>query len=156
MNRLRRWKFKAVGLYLRLYWRIFRPFSVGVRAILINDQGKILLLKHSYGQFWYLPGGGVDKDETLTAALSRELGEELNLQYKDAPVLLGTYSNHFEGKNDFVSIFVIRNFTLKPEQNLEISHWQFFDLDKLPEKISPGTRKRIAEFKGEKVIDYIW
>jgi|AntRauTorckE6833_2_1112554.scaffolds.fasta_scaffold18263_3 ADP-ribose pyrophosphatase YjhB (NUDIX family) len=156
MNRWQRCKFKVVGLYLKLYWRIFQPFSVGVRAILINDQEQILLLKHSYGESWYLPGGGVDKGETLTGALARELAEELNLHYKDAPVLLGTYSNHFEGKNDFVSIFVIRNFTLKPQRNLEISHWQFFDPHQLPKKISPGTKKRIAEFKNEKTIDYLW
>ena len=141
---------------MRLHWRIFKPFSVGVRAIILNDKGQVLLIKHTYTDLWYLPGGGVNKKEHLLDALKREMDEELRLKIKDAPTLLGTYANFFESKSDFVSIFVIQGFEMNPEKNLEIENWQFFDTDKIPETTSPGSKKRIQEHLGNKAIDFIW
>ncbi len=54
------------------------------RAILIDDQGRLLLIKRSKpGQesYWTTPGGGVqDSDRSIEAALYRELSEELGAQ----------------------------------------------------------------------------
>ena len=45
------------------YWKIFKPTTVGVRILLIKE-GKIILVKHTYQDCWYIPGGGVKKRET--------------------------------------------------------------------------------------------
>ncbi len=148
--------FKPIGFLLKLYWRIVKPFTIGVRALIINKNGEVLLVKHTYSDLWYCPGGGVDKGEHLIDAIKRELKEELDLIVKDSPVLLGTYSNFFEHKNDFVSIFIIKEFELDPKQNLEIETWAFFAPDKIPETTSIGTKKRIAEYFKNKEINYIW
>ena len=51
------------------------------RAILIDDQNRLVLIKRiKPGQdpYWTAPGGGVDEsDESVVAALYRELAEEL-------------------------------------------------------------------------------
>lgn len=148
--------FKLIGRLIKLHWRIFKPFSVGARAIVLNDENKVLLIKHTYTDLWYLPGGGVNKKEHLLDALQREMYEELKLSIKDEPTLLGTYSNFFESKSDFVSIFVIKDFEMRPQKNLEIENWQFFDTDELPQTTSPGSKKRIQEYLGNKKIDFIW
>lgn len=133
-----------------------RPFTIGVRALVIDDKGQVLLVKHTYCDLWYLPGGGVNKREALIPAIKRELKEELNLDVKDKPSLLATYSNFFGYKSDFVSIFIIKEFDLAPEQNLEIEDWAFFDPKDIPSTTSKGTKKRLAEYFNHQEIDYIW
>lgn len=148
--------FKIRGRLIRLYWKLFKPFSIGVRALILNEKEQVLLVKHTYTDLWYLPGGGVNKNEHLLDALKREMYEELKLEIKEPPVLLGTYSNFYESKSDYVSIFVIKQFEMKPVQNLEIETWQFFDCDKIPPTTSRGSKKRIQEYLGTKDIDFIW
>ncbi|MDQ0343857.1 8-oxo-dGTP pyrophosphatase MutT (NUDIX family) [Lederbergia wuyishanensis] len=43
---------------------------------MIQDE-KVLLVKHTYQNHWYLPGGGVEKSETLERAIRRECKEEI-------------------------------------------------------------------------------
>jgi len=59
----------------------------GVNAIIINGQGKILILKRSFAEkycagFWDLPGGRVESSETLRQAAIREVKEESGLRTK--------------------------------------------------------------------------
>lgn len=49
--------------------------TLGARAIVINDDNKILLVKHTYQPHWYIPGGGVKKGESTKSAILRELNE---------------------------------------------------------------------------------
>jgi len=58
------------------------------RAILIDDDGRLVLIKRTKpGQapYWTAPGGGVDaSDESVEAALHRELAEELGAEASGA------------------------------------------------------------------------
>lgn len=66
-------------------------YRFGVHAIIVNEQGQILMLKRTYGnKGWSLPGGGVDPGETIHQALTRECREELGLDIYDV-VLTGFY-----------------------------------------------------------------
>ena len=129
---------------LRLY--ITRPITIGVRLILTNDQ-TILLVKHTYQQRWYLPGGGVKKAETLEQAARREMAEEVGARLGQLR-LFGVYTNFYEYKNDHVIVFSCDDFTLTGEtdQKHEIENSGFFDLDNLPADLSPGSKRRIQEY----------
>ncbi len=60
--------------------------SVGVGAVVLDDGGQILLVKHVpkagdfWGGQWMVPGGGLEVGETLEEGIAREVEEETNLK----------------------------------------------------------------------------
>ncbi|MBU76973.1 MAG: NUDIX hydrolase [Pseudoalteromonadaceae bacterium] len=66
-------------------------YRLSSHAVITNNQGQVLLLKANYGQkSWGLPGGALDKGETIHQALLRECQEELNSEI-DIAYLSGVY-----------------------------------------------------------------
>ena len=53
-----------------------KKFYVGIKSCILKDN-KILLLEKSGGNFWEVPGGRIDNDETIEETLRRELREEV-------------------------------------------------------------------------------
>lgn len=148
-----RFLFNAVNMSRRFYWWAMRPATRGVRAILVNPDGKILLLRHGYSEGWYLPGGANKRGETDEASLHRELREELGItQFADV-TKLGEYLNQYEYKNDTITVFVIKTFVLAPRRHFEVERWGFFDPSNLPDDTSPGTRRRIEEWRSDSLIE---
>ena len=131
---------------LRVYWRIFKPITLGVRAVVVNDKNEILLVKHTYQNNWFLPGGGVDKGETFEQAIKRELIEETGYE-ANMMELFGVYQNTYEGKRDNIVVFVCKNGKfIESSPSPEIEKYEFFSADKLPENTAKGMKKRIEEF----------
>lgn len=54
-------------------------FRVSMKALIINDDGDILVVKESGRDWWDLPGGGMDHGESIKDAIRRELYEEVSL-----------------------------------------------------------------------------
>lgn len=136
----------------RLRWKIFKPTTIGVRVILIKDN-KVLLVKHTYHESWYLPGGRVNKGETLEQGIRREVQEELGTELNEL-ALHGVYNSFSEYKNDHIAIFYCREFSLSGKTDSEIEQYELFDLSHLPDKISPATKRRIEEFAAGKTGNY--
>ena len=126
-----------------LYWKIFKPTTVGVRILLI-EEGKVVLVKHTYQDRWYLPGGGVRKRETVEEAVKREVHEELGSEIRSME-LFGVYSNFFEGKNDHIAVFLTDDFSIGKAGSSEIEKVKTFPINGLPSNTSPGSRRRIEE-----------
>ncbi|WP_148714492.1 NUDIX hydrolase [Chitinolyticbacter meiyuanensis] len=58
-------------------------FRLSCHAVITDDQGRVLLLKSTYGtQGWGLPGGALDPAETIHEALLRECYEELGVEIR--------------------------------------------------------------------------
>src|SRR5262245_43158101 len=51
-----------------------------VTIVIFDDQGRILLVQHTPGGNWYLPGGSIEPHETPADAAVREIWEETGLQ----------------------------------------------------------------------------
>jgi ADP-ribose pyrophosphatase YjhB (NUDIX family) len=135
---------------LHLYWRFARAMTLGVRALVIDRQGRVFLVKHSYVSGWHLPGGGVEAGETLTQALARELREEGNIELDATPPLHGIFFNDRDSRRDHVALFVVRDFhqSAAPVPDHEIIAHGFFAVAELPNDTTAATRARIIEVLG--------
>ena len=129
------------------YWRLVRGLTLGVRAVVLDADGKVFLIHHTYVSGWQLPGGGVEVEETMLEALERELMEEGRIELLAEPALHGVFNNSHVSIRDHVIIYVVRQFRQDrmPEPNREISACGFFPVDALPPDTTEGTRRRIAE-----------
>lgn len=140
----------------RLYWWVVRPQTHGIRAIVLNEQGEILLVKHKYGEGWFLPGGKMKNNESPEDGLKRELNEELGITSPVIDRILGVYTNIQEYKKDTIIVYVVKSFTIKEKSHFEIQSKNFFSLKNLPGEISPGTKRRVLEYLGQKQITTDW
>ncbi|HMA70357.1 MAG TPA: NUDIX domain-containing protein [Xanthobacteraceae bacterium] len=133
--------------FVHLYWRLSRGLTLGVRGLVIDGQGCVFLVKHTYMRGWHLPGGGVEPGETVRDALARELKEEGNIELLDTPSPFSVYFQPTVSRRDHVVLFVVRHFRqpAPPVPDHEIMAHGFFPRDALPEDTSAATRARIAE-----------
>lgn len=145
----------------QVYWKVFEPTILGVRALIV-DQNQIMLVQHTYTKGWYLPGGRVDRGETIYTAVCREVSEECGLKVKRAR-LSAIYSNINMNPNDHIALFCIDDF--ETEENsalntqmhkLEIAAVEFFPLNNLPSNITPGTMRRIEEYNRQAFDNEYW
>jgi len=144
---LRKMSEPALRRIFHLYWRFARGMTLGVRAVVLDRDNRVFLVKHSYVSGWHLPGGGVEVGETFGDALRRELVEEGRIEVLGEPALHGLFLNSHVSRRDHVAVYLIRNFSQDrlPEANHEIIACGFFDANTLPAETTQGTRLRIAE-----------
>jgi ADP-ribose pyrophosphatase YjhB (NUDIX family) len=137
----------ALRRVFHLYWRFARGMTLGVRAVVLDRENRVFLVKHSYVTGWHLPGGGVEVGETFRDALRRELAEEGRIEFSGEPVLHGLFFNSHVSRRDHVAVYLIRDFRQDrlPEPNREITACGFFEASALPAETTEGTRLRIAE-----------
>jgi ADP-ribose pyrophosphatase YjhB (NUDIX family) len=137
----------ALRRLFHLYWRFARGMTLGARAVVVDAEGRVFLIKHSYVSGWHLPGGGVEVGETVRDALERELMEEGRIELQGEPVLHGVFLNSHVSRRDHVAVYVVRQFgqDCQPKPNMEIVDSGFFELSALPPETTKGTRLRIAE-----------
>ena len=138
--------------------RFQRSMTLGVRGLVLDDRNRVLLVRHTYVSGFYLPGGGVEKGETLIEALKRELHEETNIQLDETPELFGLYFNRRFSIRDHVALYVVRSFRLTQPHapDREIAEAGFFALDALPADTTPATRARISEALEKAPISPYW
>ena len=132
---------------VHLYWRVARGMTLGVRAVVLDGDDRVFLVKHSYVSGWHLPGGGVETGETFGEALRRELAEEGRIELLGEPLLHGVFLNSHVSRRDHVAVYLVRHFRQDrlPEANREIVACGFFDTAALPDETTEGTRLRISE-----------
>ena len=129
------------------YSRFARGMTLGVRAVVLDGENRVFLVKHSYVSGWHLPGGGVETGETFLESLRRELIEEGRIEMTGEPTLHGLFFNRRVSPRDHVAVYIVRKYRQDrmPEPNREIVACGFFSLADLPPDTTRGTRQRIAE-----------
>jgi 8-oxo-dGTP pyrophosphatase MutT (NUDIX family) len=140
------------------YASLRRGMTLGVRAAVFDAEGRILLIRHGYVAGWHMPGGGVERGETMRVSLERELIEEAGVALTGPAALFGMYWNRRGSPRDHVGLYVCRQWRqdAPPPRNLEIVDSGFFAADALPEETTPATRRRLAEIAGEIEPSEMW
>jgi 8-oxo-dGTP pyrophosphatase MutT (NUDIX family) len=148
----------AIRRVLHAYWRYARGLTLGVRGLVLDAQGRVFLIKHSYVTGWHFPGGGVEPGEALATALARELAEEGNIELIGPAELFAIYWNRRIAWRDHVALYVVRSFrqSAPPQPNREIVAHGFFAPDALPDGTTASTRARLAEVLEGRSAAEIW
>lgn len=142
---------------MHLWFRWTRSMTLGVRGMVVDGEGRILLIRPSYTPGWILPGGGVERGETARGALARELKEEAAVTLKGEPNLFGFYSLEKDFRGDHVLLYVVREFEVGAfAPSMEISEARFFDRQTLPAEVTKGTRRRIEEVTNGQAPAAFW
>lgn len=143
---------------LHVYWRFSRGLTLGVRALVVDKDRRVFLVRHSYVRGWHLPGGGVEPGETVIDALIRELREEANIEPTAPPRLHNIFFNGRISRRDHVAVFVVADFRqiAAPAPDREIIAHGFFALDQLPNDTTASTRARIIEILGGAPVGEHW
>ena len=158
MQGLRRRLEPVLRRLFHLYWRFARGMTLGVRAVVLDNENRVFLVKHSYVSGWHLPGGGVETGETLREALTRELAEEGRIELAGEPALFGVYLNSHVSRRDHVALYLVRQFRQErlPKPNREIVECGFFEIQALPAETTKGTRLRISEVIQNRPPSFTW
>lgn len=128
------------------------PIPVGEAAI-IDDMGRILLIRRADNSLWAMPGGGLEVGETPVQGAVREAQEETGVTCE--PIgLIGVYDSRLCGTLSRHHLYQFL-FLCRPLPNVdiidppshvhEIKEMAWFAETDLPDDIDPGHRQRIPE-----------
>ena len=139
---------RRVGLLAKLTAQaLLAPVAYGACALIERD-GKVLLVRHSYMPGWLLPGGGVRRGEPAEHAIMRELKEEIGLVRSAPPELFWIYSRRTGWVTNVIVLYRLHDieFTFRP--NLEVREVLWADPASPPPQTPNSVRRRLGELLG--------
>ena len=136
-------------VWLALPWRVRRlfirishgTFTVSAAAVVVNAEGKVLVLRHLLrpADGWGLPGGFIDSGEQPEAAIRRELKEETGIELADLRLLVvRTLGRHIE------MLFAARSDDEARILSSEIDELGWYTLEELPDRL-PSDQLGVAK-----------
>jgi len=111
--------------------RILRPrFRMAVAALVFDENGRILLFKHTYRKLaWGIPAGGLEFREQPRDAVVREFFEETGITIEPLNLLQADSSPHFHHVS---LVYLCEIVAGEFRESHEISEIQYFDVENLP------------------------
>jgi 8-oxo-dGTP pyrophosphatase MutT (NUDIX family) len=136
-----------------------RPIIMcGANVVILDNSGKILLHHRVDNDSWDLPGGAMEIGESLEETAIREANEELGLACKRLKLfniysgekLYYKYPNGDEVYN-VTATYICKDFSGQiVVDESEGKDAKFFNINDIPERISPPVRMIIDDF----ILDY--
>lgn len=122
----------------------FKP--VGAAAVILDLQGRVLLVKHNYGRLnWELPGGAAEPHESAVDTVLREVREETGLRVQ-AERLAAVYYEPRIDMHHFLFVCRPLDAAAVPRADpAETTDCGFWPPDALPRPISDFTVRRIQD-----------
>lgn len=114
----------------------------GAAAIIVNENGQILLQSRADRDKWGLPGGCQELGERFQETVIREIKEETNLDVNEEDLELLDIVSGPTRRNDYpngdvvinnTALYCIKKYSGELKWNTESKEMRFFDLDNLPQ-----------------------
>jgi 8-oxo-dGTP diphosphatase len=130
----------------------WRGRLVGAAAVIVDEGGRVLLVRHSYGpENWELPGGASEPGETIVATALREVREETGLSVRPER-LTGIYYRADNDSHHFVFACTAGDGAAPFPASSEISDCRYWPTDDLPRPISEFTVRRLRDALAEDAV----
>jgi ADP-ribose pyrophosphatase YjhB (NUDIX family) len=139
------WRGSPAGVRRLGVWLAEPRFTVTAGAVVVDAEGRVLLLKHTFrkGSGWGIPGGFMEKGEQPEAAIRRELREEAGLEVEDAR-LVNVRSLTATQQIEILFHARARRAGDARAVSAEVSVAAWFERDALPPELSKDQRRLIA------------
>jgi mutator protein MutT len=114
-------------------------FTVTAGAVIQNEEGKVLLLKHTFrtGSGWGLPGGFLEGGEQPLEGLRRELREEIGLEIERVEFFT---ARSFKKPQQVEILFHAFSSGDAKQKSIEVDRATWFSPDSLPEGLPKDQR----------------
>ncbi|WKZ37268.1 MAG: NUDIX domain-containing protein [Anaerolineales bacterium] len=137
--------YRLLYLGFKIYCFLFRPVRMGVRVMLVENDA-VWLVRHTYLPGWFLPGGGLNRNETLEQAARREAREETGAELNGV-ALLGVFTNFIQWKTDHTVVFLCKDFKITGKSDGEIAEVRIFPLRELPENTYTSHHSLLEKYR---------
>lgn len=113
----------------------------GAAAIIVNENGQILLQSRADNDRWGLPGGCQELGERFEDTIIREVKEETNLDITEDNLELIAIVSGNTRRNEYpngdvvinnTALYCVKNYSGEVKWDSESKDMKFFDLDNLP------------------------
>lgn len=113
----------------------------GAAAIIVNENGQILLQSRADNDRWGLPGGCQELGERFEDTVIREVKEETNLDITEDNLELIAIVSGNSRRNEYpngdvvinnTALYCVKNYSGEIKWDSESKDMKFFDLDNLP------------------------
>jgi ADP-ribose pyrophosphatase YjhB (NUDIX family) len=140
------WRWVPVAVRRRLVHMLVPTFTVGVSGVVLDEAGRVLLLRHRFRESsgWELPGGFLSRSENLEEALGRELREETGLEIEVGRLVRAGTRAGLHVDLCYVAR-VTGDTAMVP--NAEILEAKFFSIDQLPALTADQSRSLRAALR---------
>ena len=114
----------------------------GAAAIIVNENGQILMQARSDNDKWGLPGGCQELGERFEETVIREIKEETNLVVEESDLELIAIVSGEGRRNEYpngdvvinnTALYLVKKYSGQLKWDSESKNMKFFDLDSLPE-----------------------
>jgi 8-oxo-dGTP diphosphatase len=140
---LRLWRAMPLWVHF-LAAKLIRPrFRAAVAAVVFDEQGRILLFKHTYRKLeWGIPAGGLEHYEQPIDAIKREFFEETGMQIQVERLLkaVSAREDHHIG-----IIYLCKIVSGEFKESLEVSEIKYFPVNQLPDMML-STEKELIKW----------
>ncbi len=130
---LRIWRTLPLWVHF-LAAKLVRPrFRAAVAALIFDEQGQILLFKHTYRKFeWGVPAGGLEHCEQPIDAVQREFLEETGMKLQVERLLTAVSARE---DHHISMVYLCKIASGEFKESHEISEIKYFPVDEMPARM---------------------
>ncbi|WP_017972922.1 NUDIX domain-containing protein [Actinopolyspora halophila] len=127
----------------------FATPRVAAGALFVDGDGRVLLVRKTYGNRWDIPGGYVDAGESPAQACRRELIEELGIDRRPLRVLAVDWAPTEHDGDKLLWVFDCGDLADDEHRirldGSELDRWEWVNVEALDDYLIPRLSRRLKQ-----------